>query len=160
MAISSSVQTAWDRNLEVNRALIHHLTAEMLAAQTPGGGYSVAQHLSHIVGVVKFWGTLLDPARLSALPDLPGPDSAILTEGPEADPTHILEVLEATAEAALAAAEARPQGSDELPHADADAYLIHMIAHDAHHRGQVLLALKTSGHPLPDEEGLWSPWRS
>lgn len=154
MAINASVQTAWDRNLEVNRALIHHLTAEMLAAQTPGGGYSVAQHLSHIVGVVKFWGTLLDPARLSALPDLPS------AEGPETDPTHILEVLEATAEAALAAAEARPQGSDELPHADADAYLIHMIAHDAHHRGQVLLALKTSGHPLPDEEGLWSPWRS
>lgn len=48
MAISSSVQTAWDRNLKVNRALIHHLTAEMLAAQTPGGGYSVAQHLFHI----------------------------------------------------------------------------------------------------------------
>ena len=28
------------------------------------------------------------------------------------------------------------------------------MAHDAHHRGQILLALKTNGHPLPDEESI------
>jgi uncharacterized damage-inducible protein DinB len=32
-----------------------------------------------------------------------------------------------------------------------------MIIHDAHHRGQILLALKTAGHPLPNEDIFWNP---
>ncbi len=160
MKIGPSVRAAWGRNLEVNRALVGHLTPEMLGARTPGGGFSVAQHLSHIVGVTKFWGGLLDPERLSALPDLYDPDGDSFEDGSEMDPKRILDVLEATTGVALAAAEARPQGSDALPHTDADAYLVHMIVHDAHHRGQILPALKTSSFPLPDEDALWASWRS
>ncbi|MEM6431914.1 MAG: DinB family protein [Deinococcota bacterium] len=36
---------------------------------------------------------------------------------------------------------------------------MHMMVHDAHHRGQILLALKTSGHTLPDEGSFWMPWK-
>jgi uncharacterized damage-inducible protein DinB len=35
-----------------------------------------------------------------------------------------------------------------------------MTMHDAHHRGQILLALKSEGFPLPDENKLWSPLRA
>jgi uncharacterized damage-inducible protein DinB len=34
-----------------------------------------------------------------------------------------------------------------------------MRVHDAHHHGQMLLALKANGHLLPAEEGMWVPWR-
>lgn len=51
-----SVQTAWQANLKVNMALLNHLTPEMLEARTPGGGFSVAQHLAHIVGVTNILG--------------------------------------------------------------------------------------------------------
>jgi len=126
--------------------------------RSPGGGFTVAQHVAHMVAVTKFWGSLIDAERLEPLPDLADDDGDSFVA--EQDLGRIRAVLERTAAAARAASEAHPEGASESPHADADSYLVHMLVHDAHHRGQILLALKTSGHPLPDEEALWAPWRS
>lgn len=67
-----------------------------------------------------------------------------------------------TYEAVLGAAQAATQKGATAygeSHDSPDAFLIHMMVHDAHHRGQILLALKTAGHPLPDEDAVWGPWR-
>ena len=162
--MNSSVQTAWQANLKVNRTLVDHLHPEMLKARTPGGGYSVAQHLAHIVGTTKYWGSKLDK-HMEKLPNLFTVGESLDEEDieafvPETDLTRVREVLLETAEAAQDAAKGALHGfMGELPHASADAYLIHMIVHDAHHRGQVLLALKTSGYALPDEDLMWVPWK-
>ncbi len=154
----TSVLTAWARNLEVDRALLRHLTPEMLSARTPGGGFTVGQHLAHMVGVTKHWGMLIDPERLEPLPDLVEEVGGSFVA--ESDLARIDDVLGRTAAAAAAATEARPEGSSDSPHADAPACLIPMLVHDAHHRGQIVPALKTAGHPLPEEDALWAPWRS
>ncbi len=136
----------------------------MLDACTPGGGYTAAQHLSHLVGSVKYWGSKLDDAHLGGLPDLTvhknpsenDPDAFV----PETDLKRIRAVFVETAEAARDAVKNAPEGfTGELPHASTDAFLIHMMVHDAHHRGQLLLALKTSGYALPDEDSRWTPWK-
>ncbi len=156
--ISDATKEAWLANQKVNLVLVNHLSSEMLTAGTPGGGYTVAQHLAHIVEATKYWGTRFDQS-LTTLPDLyfdeneeTGDFKAIT------DLAIIKEILIETLDKALESAKntATMAGS---PHPTADAYLIHMIVHDAHHRGQILLALKTSGHALPDENVFWSPWR-
>ncbi len=153
---SHSVKEVWHANLSVNAALLEHLVPDMLEAKTPGGGYTVAQQLAHITGTVKYWGMLLDEKRLDKLPDLYDTDADDFVA--ETDPARIREVMDQTARTALEAAEnANDKGN--LPHPSIEAYLIHMMVHDAHHRGQILLALKTAGHPLPDEDALWGPWR-
>ena len=155
------VQTAWQANLKVNQILLGHLTPEMLGAHTPGGGYSVAQHLAHIVGVTKYRGTQLNE-ELETLPDLFTTRENLNEEDPQAfvpetDLARIKDVLAQTATAVQKAVAGGNVGTSPYP--SADAYLIHMMVHDAHHRGQVLLALKTSGYPLPDEDAMWRPWK-
>lgn len=154
--LSNSVKEAWRANGRVNGVLLEHLTPGMLGAQTPGGGYTVAQHLAHITWVVKDWGCQLDEARLERLPDLYDKNAATFIA--ETDLTRIREVMTQTQETALEAAGAADTMAD-LPHPSLEAYLVHMMVHDAHHRGQILLALKTAGHLLPDEDALWGPWR-
>ncbi|MEJ2668435.1 MAG: DinB family protein [Deinococcales bacterium] len=157
------MRSAWERNLAVNLRLVRNLEPSMLSAHSPGGGASVAQHLAHMTMTVKFWGDLIDPDRMAALPDLfrgePAGGAPELLDA-ETDLDRIATVCQQTGEAALAAADAHPAGGPESPHPDAAAYLVHMLVHDAHHRGQILLALKSAGHALPDAEGLWAPWRS
>lgn len=166
MSVSPAVRAAWEANTRVNGVLLAHLTPEMLEAQTPGGGYTVARHLAHVINTVQYWGSLRDKARFEALP------SAILARNEatgdvsvEHDLARIAEVWRETGATALDAAASEPEGTTlppgewESPHATPDAFLIHMMVHDAHHRGQMLLALKTNGHSLPDEDAVWGPWR-
>lgn len=152
--MDDTLRSAWRANARVNRVLLEHLDEAMLAAQTPGGGYTVAQHLAHLVGSLKYWTWRADRAMGEALPDLGDPDADDFVA--VADPDRTRAVMQQAAEAALAAAE---QGRGDQPHESAGMFLVHMLVHEAHHRGQILLALKGAGHPLPDEAAMWGPWK-
>lgn len=160
MPLSTVVAQAWEADRRVTRALIDHLTPAMLDARTPGGGMTVAEHLAHVVGSTKHWGMALAPAPLETVPDLVREDDAREEPAVEHDLGVIGQVVADTAAAARATVEAAPAGArGDLPHPSGEAYLIHMLVHTAHHRGQILLALKTNGFALPDENALWAPWR-
>ena len=153
--LSPSVKEAWKINTRINRLVLKHLTPEMVEAKTPGGGFSVAEHILEIVGTPKYFGTKFE-ATLGSLPDLytkEGDDYIA-----ETDLKRIREVAQQTADAVLKAAESAENKGD-LPHASVDVYLIHMMVHDAHHRGQLFLALKNAGHPLPADDLVWLPWK-
>lgn len=157
----NSVREAWQANSRVNAALLGHLTPEMLSAPTPGDGYTVAQHLAHMTQVVNYWGWLRD-ISFADLPDLYydyDPETQAFKA--ETDLGKIQTVMAQTYAKALEASDKTepPGNASESPHPTTDAYLVHMMVHDAHHRGQILLALKTAGHPLPDEDAMWAPWR-
>lgn len=166
MPLSPVVAQAWEADRRVTRALLDHLTPVMLDARTPGGGMTVAEHLAHVAGSTKHWGMELTPDPLGSVPDLAAEDADAAGRNPgdapavEHDLAVIRDVYADTTAAARATVEAAPDGArGALPHPSGEAYLIHMLVHAAHHRGQILLALKTNGFALPDEEALWAPWR-
>ncbi|GAA5535156.1 DinB family protein [Deinococcus aluminii] len=151
------LETAVEANSRVNDVLCAHLTPEMMRAQTPGGGMTVAQHLAHMAGVTQEWLSQLDEGAASPLP--------VLYEGTlwgnftaQEDPARAAEVLREVWTTALDTA-THADGTGNLSHPSAAQFLLHMLTHDAHHRGQVLLALKGSSFPLPDEDALWGPLR-
>ena len=156
MPLSPSVKEAWQINTRINRSVLEHLTPEMVAAKTPGGGFSVAEHILEIVGTPKYFGVKFDEAKLGSLPDLYEVEGESYLA--ETDLGRIRKVAQQTADAVLEAAEAAETKGD-LPHASIDVYLIHMMVHDAHHRGQLFLALKNASYPLPDDDLVWLPWK-
>jgi len=132
--------------------LLEHLNDEMLLAQTPGGAVSVAQHFAHMIDAVRFWGCYFDEARFSAIPDLSG--------GAEEN-RDIHKLRSSMEQRDTVALEASLIATDKggLPFDSIGTFLIHIVSHDAHHRGQIVLALKTSVFDLPGDDAIWSPWR-
>lgn len=156
--LAEALRDAARSNADVNDLLAAHLsTPEMLDARTPGGGFTVAQHLAHMAGTSKFWLMKLSAGAAEALPDLY--DSGQQAFVAERDPARIRTVLDQTSAAVLEAVTTAPD-QGELPHLSPAQFLIHMLVHDAHHRGQILLALKANGLPLPDQDAMWSPWNN
>ncbi len=155
-----TMKLAWTSNQNVNEALLDHLTdPAMMRAKTPGGGYTVAQHLAHMTECLKGWASEFD-SSVSSLPDLYSNWSADAPQDftAETDLERVREVMAQTHQVVWASAEAATS-TGTLPHASIPQYLMHMMIHDAHHRGQVLLALKTNGFALPNDDALWSPLR-
>ncbi|MCA9838495.1 MAG: hypothetical protein KC422_16375 [Trueperaceae bacterium] len=155
--VSDSVKEAWQDNTKINKVILDHLTPEMVHARTPGEGFTVAEHLLEILHTPKYFGLKFNEEKLGAIPNLyEVKDNEYIAE---TDLGRIREVAQQTAVDVLEAAEAA-DSKGELPHTNLDMYLIHMMVHDAHHRGQLLLALKTNGFPLPSEDLVWGPWKN
>jgi uncharacterized damage-inducible protein DinB len=159
--IHSEISKAWAANNAINDTLLAHLSSPtMLEAVTPGGGYSVAQHLAHMTECIKGWGMELESSGLKDLPDLySNYDNNTGMFDAETNSDRIKSVMNQTRDAALEMAQ-HATSTGKLPHGSVDGFLIHMLVHEAHHRGQILIALKTAGHALPVEEAMWLPWRS
>jgi uncharacterized damage-inducible protein DinB len=157
MSLATAVVDAWHSNQRINQALLSHLNAEMLALQTPGGGMTIAQHLAHLCESLKYWASYVDREGLAVLPDLYDPaieDDFVVSM----DLAEIQQVFERTSALVLRVAQ-QAQHKNVLPHKSLELFLIHMMVHDAHHRGQILLTLKLAGEALPDEDSLWQPWK-
>ncbi len=158
--ISPEIEFAWNTNNAVNAVLLEHLTPDMLEAGTPGGGYTVAQHLAHMVECTKGWGMRLEESELKKLPDLySNYDEDTGEFDAEMNLERIKSVMIQTKNVVLETAK-NAVGKGNLPHSSPAQFLMHMAMHDAHHRGQILLALKDQGFALPDENSLWLPLRA
>ncbi|MEZ4608624.1 MAG: DinB family protein [Deinococcales bacterium] len=134
MNISPVVKEAWRINDEMNRVLLEHLklNPELLYLQTPDKNWSVAGYLAHLAGSKKWWGTHLHESEVTALADLyqTQGESFIIEKNIE----KIQEIFDQTSQVILGTAEKAPN-KGRLPYASLDLYLMHMIVHDAHHRG-------------------------
>ena len=156
--LSESVKESWKINTRINLNLLGHLSSDMLVAQSSGSGHTVAQHLVHMIDALKFWGQLFDKPRFSTIPDLADPRVEAIVPIADLDLATLRKVMEESRDLALEAADV-DKDKGKLPYHSIETFLIHIIAHDSHHRGQIVLALKAGGHLLPEDSAIWSPWR-
>lgn len=156
MSINSMVREAWLANNKVNKVFLEHLTPEMLSIQTPAGGYTIAQHLADMSNAAKYWLSKLENANINAIGNLYDENAEEFIA--EMNLERIRQVFQETTDVILK--ELENADASQLVHKSIESYMIHMLVHDAHHRGQILVTLKVTGHNIPEEDAVWMPWKS
>jgi uncharacterized damage-inducible protein DinB len=146
---------SWDRNNTILLNLLRALPDGTLQARAMAGSPSIAQLFNHI-HYVRLVFVSEDAPEFAG--DLPEEEWAA-----ERDPGRIAKMLNESAQTVREAVKSRLKtGRDMDLHYDHPILLLqHMIWHEGYHHGQIKLALKLAGHPIPDEKAgplTWQIW--
>jgi uncharacterized damage-inducible protein DinB len=144
---------AYDTNDRINQYLLAHVGDAAWHAEPPGGkGRTIAAIVAHMHNVRVMWLKAMKAA------EPPAPlDKASVTRGEAADALAASRGAIAAVLAAALAADGRVKGFKP----DVVGFFGYLVAHDAHHRGQIAMLARQVGHPLPKtaQFGLWE-WGS
>lgn len=146
----------WRRNNEILVTLLAQIPVRGMTAVPAGSkGRDVTAQFAHLARVRRGWVEYFTTGRYPQIPryDKTKPPS-------KADLRKVLTASGRDVETFLRRAldgEAKPKmfGRDPLR------WCGYLVAHDSHHRGQILLALKQSGLRLPEKAslgGVWGKW--
>jgi len=149
--LKSALVSAFATNNRINQYLIENVPAEAWVAKPPEGkGRTIAAIAAHIHNVRLMWlkavGARKIPAKLDEATSVKGTLRAL-----EDSHAALVDVLD----------NALSGGQVKGFKPDAAAFCAHLIAHDAHHRGQITALARRLGHPVPQGVafGLWE-WNS
>jgi uncharacterized damage-inducible protein DinB len=151
--IPNVLLNAFDTNNRINQYLIENLPTAAWNAKPPDSkGRTIAAIVAHMHNVRVMW---LKAVKAEEIPDQL--NRATVT------PSQAVRALEAS-HAALSLVMTRALESNGRVKGfrpDVAGFLGYLIAHDAHHRGQITMLARQLGHPLPTKAmfGMWE-WGS
>src|SRR5262245_42090198 len=148
--IAGALVFAFETNDRITRYLIENLDEAAWRAEPPGGkGRTIAAIVSHIHNVRVMW--LKAAAKGSTIPDQLD-RSKVTPKQAIAALTKSVEALSKVIAASLAS-DGRVKGFKP----DVASFVGYLIAHDAHHRGQISMLARQSGHPISQKTmfGIW-----
>jgi len=146
--LGHSAVLLFQKSDSVNQLLIDHLGPTVWEVKPPGGSRTIAAIFTHMHNVRCKWIRLTAP-RLN----IPSQLNRSTCTPPKAKTALAV----SAASCAEMLAEALIEGRIETFHRDALAkpwpvgleMLAYMLAHEAHHRGQICMLARQLGHPLP-----------
>jgi len=148
--LSESLLTAFDTNDRINQYLIENLPAGAWRAEPSGAkGRTIAAIVAHIHNVRVMW--LKASAKGSKIPEQLDRSSVTPAQAAKAlDQSRV--AMRAVLESAMKA-DGRVKGFRP----DVAGFFGYLIAHDAHHRGQICMLARQAGHPLSQKAmfGMW-----
>jgi len=147
--LPDALLTAFDTNDRINQYLIENLPAEAWRADPPENkGRTIAAIFAHIHNVRVMW---LKAAQASKIPEQlerTSVTAAQAMKGLDQSRAALSGVIKSALESDGRIKGFRP---------DVAGFLGYLIAHDAHHRGQICMLARQVGHPLPQKAmfGMW-----
>jgi uncharacterized damage-inducible protein DinB len=152
--LTEGLLNAFDTNDRINQYMIENLPAEAWRAEPPEGkGRTIAAMVAHMHNVRVMW--LKAAAKDSKIPEQLERSSVTAAQalkGLEQSRAALSAVLKLALES-----DGRVKGFKP----DVAGFFGYLIAHDAHHRGQICMLARQVGHPLPQKAmfGMWE-WGS
>jgi uncharacterized damage-inducible protein DinB len=148
--LEDAILGAFGTNNRINEYLVRNLPAEAWRARTPDGkGRTVADIVAHIHNVRLMWLKAVDktvevPAKLEGKDFTPDDAIAAL----EASWMALHDVLRRSLDTDRKVKGFKP---------DVASFFAYLVAHDAHHRGQITLLARLAGHPVSKSVnfGMW-----
>jgi uncharacterized damage-inducible protein DinB len=152
-SLPPALLNAFDTNDNINQYMLENLPSESWRAATPDGkGRTIAAIVAHMHNVRVMW---LKAAKAAEVPAQIEKDKVTATQASKAleqSRAALSEVLKAALDTDGRVKGFRP---------DVAGFVGYLIAHDAHHRGQICMLARQMGHPLPQKAmfGMWE-WGS
>jgi|SRR5579863_378349 len=147
--ITDALIAAYAANNRINVYLVRNLPEEAWRAKPPEGkGRDIASIVAHIHNVRLMW---LKAIGITNLP-------------PKLERTRVtreqaIQALEASWQAIEGTLRTSLNGDGRIKgfKPDAAGFLAYLVAHDAHHRGQIAMLARQVGHPIPQSAmfGMW-----
>lgn len=140
----------WEINNRINLYLLDALKEEWLSDAPASKGRTVGEQFAHLHNVRLMWLKVSAPELIKTLNKLeknPALTKKVLAKELENSAKTISQLLEDGFK------KGKIKGFKPHP----AAFLGYLVAHESHHRGQIMLALKQSGHKVDQkvQYGLW-----
>ncbi len=142
--------STWDKHVALNALMLNGIKEEYLSDKSASGGRNVGEQFAHLHEVRVMWLSQLAADKVKGLDNKIDAQESLrkeyLTEAMTASDKVVREVLK----------EALKNGT-RFGEMSATRFLGYLISHESHTRGQVILAMKQSDHPLPPQVtyGIW-----
>jgi uncharacterized damage-inducible protein DinB len=140
----------WLISSQMNELLLYGIKEESFTDRSLNKGRSVGEQFAHIQNVRLMWLKVATPEIYDATQKIEKDliiTKQLLLQRLDESNKAIVKLLE------IGFAAGRIKGFKPHP----EAFVGYLIAHEAHHRGQIILNLKENGH-IPDKKILYGLW--
>lgn len=141
---------AWLTSNRANLLLLESIPQEAFEASSRSRSRTVAEQFAHLHNARLMWIETAKPALMGSMKKY--------AKGGAPDREDLRTALEESADAiAELLRDGFEKGKVRGFKPDAAGFFTYLIAHEGHHRGQILLTLKLAGHKIPQEVqyGIW-----
>jgi uncharacterized damage-inducible protein DinB len=151
-SLAESIIAAFRTNDRITQYLVGHIAPEVWHERPPDGGRSISSMVAHIHNVRRFWIKVLGRKLHMAVPEKLDRETVTPAQASLALDTSrdgIAAILKVSVDTDGQISEFPP---------DVVHYLGYLIAHEAHHRGQISMQARQLGYALPERVmyELWS----
>ncbi len=159
VSLPVALLNAFNTNNRINQYLIDNIPQTAWNAKPPGGkGRTIPAIIAHMHNVRVMWLKAATRGKANAGGRIP-----LSLDPAKVTPSQALRALEQSRHGlSVVMSEAlKDDGRIKGFRPDVAGFVGYLIAHDAHHRGQITMLARQSGHPLPQKAmfGMWE-WGS